>query len=76
MCVLVLLLHARFSIVGPIPFLLAAIFFQVVPIVGLCLWAGSYDQNWQFVGVNAYVLLLKQHTIGVYITRKDIITKL
>ena len=30
--VLVVLLHARFSVVGPIPFLLAAIFFQVIPI--------------------------------------------
>ena len=27
MCVLVVLLHARFSVVGPIPFLLAAFFF-------------------------------------------------
>ena len=66
MCVLVVLLHVRFSVVGPIPFLLAAIFFRVIPIVGLCLWAGSYDQNWQFMEVNAYVLLWKQHTIGVY----------
>ena len=40
-------------------------FFRVIPIVGLCLWAGSYDQNWQFMGVNAYILLWKQHTIGV-----------
>ena len=31
-CVLVVLLHACFSIVGPIPFILAAIFFQVIPI--------------------------------------------
>ena len=30
--VLVVLLHARFSVVGPIPFLLAAIFFRVIPI--------------------------------------------
>ena len=29
--VLVVLLHARFSVVGPIPFLLAAIFFPVHP---------------------------------------------
>ena len=29
--VLVVLLHARFSVVGPIPFLLAAIFFSVHP---------------------------------------------
>ena len=32
-CVLVVLLHACFSIVGPIPFLLAAIFFRVIPII-------------------------------------------
>ena len=32
--VLVLLLHARFSVVGPIPFLLAAIFFSVHPYIG------------------------------------------
>ena len=32
--VLVVLLHARFSIVGPIPFLLAAIFFPVHPYIG------------------------------------------
>ena len=31
--VLVVLLHARFSVVGPIPFLLAAIFFLVIPII-------------------------------------------
>ena len=31
--VLVVLLHARFSVVGPIPFLLAAIFFRVIPII-------------------------------------------
>ena len=30
--VLVVLLHARFSVVGPIPFLLAAIFFRSIPI--------------------------------------------
>ena len=30
--VLVVLLHARFSVVGPIPFLLAAIFFPGHPI--------------------------------------------
>ena len=30
--VLVVLLHARFSVVSPIPFLLAAIFFRVIPI--------------------------------------------
>ena len=29
---LVVLLHARFSIVSPFPFLLAAIFFRVIPI--------------------------------------------
>ena len=32
--VLVVLLHARFSVVGPIPFLLAAIFFSVHPYIG------------------------------------------
>ena len=32
--VLVVLLHARFSIVGPIPFLLAAIFFPGHPYIG------------------------------------------
>ena len=32
--VLVVLLHARFSVVGPIPFLLAAIFFLVHPYIG------------------------------------------
>ena len=32
--VLVVLLHARFSVVGPIPFLLAAIFFPVHPYIG------------------------------------------
>ena len=32
--VLVVLLHACFSIVGPIPFLLAAIFFPVHPYIG------------------------------------------
>ena len=32
--VLVVLLHARFSVVSPIPFLLAAIFFRVIPIIG------------------------------------------
>ena len=31
--VLVVLLHARFSVVGPIPFLLAAIFFPVHPYI-------------------------------------------
>ena len=31
---LVVLLHARFSVVGPIPFLLAAIFFSVHPYIG------------------------------------------
>ena len=30
--VLVVLLHARFSVVSPIPFLLVAFFFQVIPI--------------------------------------------
>ena len=34
MRVLVVLLHARFSVVGPIPFLLAAIFFSVHPYIG------------------------------------------
>ena len=34
MHVLVVLLHARFSVVGPIPFLLAAIFFPVHPYIG------------------------------------------
>ena len=32
--VLVVLLHVRFSVVGPIPFLLAAIFFSVHPYIG------------------------------------------
>ena len=32
--VLVVLLHARFSVVGPIPFLLAAIFFPGHPYIG------------------------------------------
>ena len=32
--VLVVLLHARFSVVGPIPFLLAAFFFSVHPSIG------------------------------------------
>ena len=32
--VLVVLLHARFSVVSPIPFLLAAIFFSVHPYIG------------------------------------------
>ena len=32
--VLVVLLHARFSVVGPIPFLLAAFFFSGHPYVG------------------------------------------
>ena len=32
--VLVVLLHARFSVVGPIPFLLAANFFSVHPYIG------------------------------------------
>ena len=32
--VLVVLLHACFSVVGPIPFLLAAIFFPVHPYIG------------------------------------------
>ena len=32
--VLVVLLHARFSVVGPIPFLLATIFFPVHPYIG------------------------------------------
>ena len=32
--VLVVLLHARFSVVGPTPFLLAAIFFSVHPYIG------------------------------------------
>ena len=32
--VLVVLLHGRFSVVGPIPFLLAAIFFPVHPYIG------------------------------------------
>ena len=32
--VLVVLLHARFSVVGPIPFLLAAIFFSGHPYIG------------------------------------------
>ena len=32
--VLVVLLHACFSVVGPIPFLLAAIFFSVHPYIG------------------------------------------
>ena len=32
--VLVVLLHARFSVVGPIPFVLAAIFFPVHPYIG------------------------------------------
>ena len=32
--VLVVLLHARFSVVGPMPFLLAAIFFSVHPYIG------------------------------------------
>ena len=32
--VLVALLHARFSVVGPIPFLLAAIFFPGHPYIG------------------------------------------
>ena len=59
-----MLLHARFSIVGLIPFLLAAIFFHVIPIVGLCLWAGSYDKTgslWELI-----LLLFKQRTIGVH----------
>ena len=34
MRVLVVLLHARFSVVGPIPFLLAAIFFPGHPYIG------------------------------------------
>ena len=33
-CVLVVLLHARFSVVSPIPFLLAAIFFPGHPYIG------------------------------------------
>ena len=32
--VLVVLLHARFSVIGPIPFLLAAFFFSVHPYIG------------------------------------------
>ena len=32
--VLVVLLHARFSVVGPIPFLLVAFFFSVHPYIG------------------------------------------
>ena len=31
---MVVLLHARFSVVGPIPFLLAAIFFSGHPYIG------------------------------------------
>ena len=34
MNVLVVLLHARFSVVGPIPFLLGAIFFPGHPYIG------------------------------------------
>ena len=33
-CVLVVLLHVRFSVVGPIPFLLAAIFLGGHPYIG------------------------------------------
>ena len=32
-----------------------------------CERAGSYDQNWKFMVVNTYLILWKQHTIGVRI---------
>ena len=44
--VLVVLLHARFSVVGPIPFLLAAIFFPGHPYIGSTTVFPDYDVIW------------------------------
>ena len=43
--VLVVLLHACFSVVGPIPFLLAAIFFSVHPYIGSTTVLPDYSQH-------------------------------
>ena len=43
--VLVVLLHACFSVVGPIPFLLAAIFFSVHPYIGSTTVLPDTDQS-------------------------------
>ena len=45
MHVLVVLLHACFSVVGPIPFLLAAIFFSVHPYIGSTTVLPDYDDD-------------------------------
>ena len=49
--VLVVLLHARFSVVGPIPFLLAAIFFQSIPML-MC-----EDQKMQIMETEAITFM-------------------
>ena len=46
--VLVVLLHARFSVVGPIPFLLAAIFFSVHPYIGSTTVLPDYQPKFFF----------------------------
>ena len=45
--VLVVLLHARFSVVGPIPFLLAAIFFSGHPYIGSTTVLPDYSSRLQ-----------------------------
>ena len=65
-CVLVVLLHARFSVVSPILFLLAAIFWGSSLLLGYACGQVVMIKTGSFWEVNAYLLLWKQHTIGVY----------
>ena len=58
--VLVVLLHARFSVVGPIPFLLAAIFFSVHPYIGSTTVLPDYD-----CVVTFFVVLYRKDVICV-----------
>ena len=57
--VLVVLLHARFSIVGPIPFLLAAIFFPGNPYIGSTTILPDIDLKWH-LRERKHALLLQE----------------
>ena len=53
--VLVVLLHARFSVVGPIPFLLAAIFFSVHPYIGSTTVLPDIAKHCWYAGCNVKI---------------------
>ena len=65
--VLVVLLHVRFSVVGPIPFLLAAIFFSGHPYIGST--TVLPDSSAIFVVAKISLWLLDKHCTCTFFTR-------